>query len=38
MDKREPVYPVAADGTSCAVSRKRYENIRTGENVLCAWN
>ena len=38
VDKREPVYLVAGDGTSCAVSRKRYEKTRIGDSALCAWN
>ncbi len=37
VDKREPVYLVAGDGTTCEVSRKQFERVRIGDDILCAW-
>ena len=35
--KQPPVRLVARDGTSCLVSRKKFESAEVGEAVWCTW-
>ncbi len=37
VDKREPAYLVATDGTTCTVDAKRFAKTEVGKSVLCAW-
>jgi hypothetical protein len=35
--KRQPVWLVAGDGTSCAVPEKKFNTTVVGESVWCTW-
>ncbi len=37
VDKREPVYLIATDGTTCTVDPERFARTDVGKSVLCAW-
>jgi hypothetical protein len=37
VDKREPAYLIAIDGTECTVSAARFNRTELGQRVLCAW-
>jgi hypothetical protein len=37
VDKREPAYLIAADGTECTVAAATFNRTRVGQRVFCAW-
>ena len=37
VDKKEPAYLVATDGTTCTVDAKRFEKTQLGQRVICKW-
>ncbi len=37
VDKKEPAYLIATDGTTCTVDAERFKKAEVGKNVLCAW-
>ncbi len=37
VDKKEPAYRVATDGTTCTVDAERFKKTELGKRVLCAW-
>ncbi len=37
VDKREPAYLIATDGTTCTVDPGRFAKTEVGKSVLCAW-
>lgn len=37
VDKVAPAYLVAADGSECTVTEKRFRETRVGDMVLCMW-
>ncbi len=37
VDKKEPAYLIATDGTTCTVDAKRFKKTEVGKTVLCAW-
>ena len=36
--KVEPSELVAADGSSCTISRKAWERVEVGERYVCGWS
>jgi hypothetical protein len=38
VDKREPTWLIAADQSSCTVSRDKFDHTGLGDVVLCAWH
>lgn len=37
MQKSEPTYLLAGDGTECTVPQDRYDRTHVGDRVFCAW-
>lgn len=37
MEKREPVYLIAIDGTECTVSSERWAQAKPGRQFFCHW-
>jgi hypothetical protein len=35
--KEAPATVVAADGSRCTITKKRFDEVKEGEKVLCAW-
>jgi hypothetical protein len=37
VDKREPAYLIAVDGTECTVVAATFNRTRIGQRVFCVW-
>jgi len=37
VDKKEPGYLIATDGTTCTVDPDRFKKVQLGERVFCVW-
>lgn len=37
-DKQRPNRLVATDGSTCVVSKERFDKVEVGRKVLCAWH